>query len=143
MKNFKAFSDVVVGSGFDNDGSTWHGYILSTKQWAQFFFNHWFFKLYYFSMTVLNWGTWVKENSTIIFLVFFHQKVKIDYCLTSSTLSRVKRIGRKALHKVLLILDPYQWKCRNCEKSPVHLPLLLLCAATSLPNAWICLFVPG
>lgn len=94
MKKFKAFSDVVVGNGFDNDGSTWHGYILSTKQWAQFFFNHWFFKLYYFSMTVLNWGTWVKENSTIIFLVFFHQEVKIDYCLTSSTLSRVKRIGK-------------------------------------------------
>ena len=32
MKKFKAFSDVVVGNGFDNDGSTWHGYILSTKQ---------------------------------------------------------------------------------------------------------------
>ena len=94
MKKFKAFSDVVLGSGFHNDGSTWHGYILPAKQWAQIFFNHCFFKLYYFSMTVLNWGTWVKENSTITLFVFLSSKSKNDCCLTSSTLSRVKRIGK-------------------------------------------------
>ena len=44
MKKFKAFSDVVLGSSFDNDGSTWHGYILSTKQWAQIFFQSLFFQ---------------------------------------------------------------------------------------------------
>ena len=135
MRKFKAFSDVVLGSSFNNDGSTWHGYILSTKQWAQIFFNHCFFKLYYFSMTVLNWGTWVKENSTITFFVFLSSKSKnwlLSYFINSITCEK----DWKALHKVLLILDPYQWKYGNYEKSLVHLPHRLL-------FAWICLLVPG
>ena len=32
MTVFKAFSDVALGIDFNSDGSTEHGYILSTKQ---------------------------------------------------------------------------------------------------------------
>ena len=59
-----------------------------------------FFSIIVFSSFItFQWRFWIegrgwKKTVPLLFLFFFHQKVKIDYCLTSSTLSRVKRIGK-------------------------------------------------
>lgn len=59
-----------------------------------------FFSIIVFSSFItFQWQFWIeghewKKTVPLFFLFFFHQKVKINYCLPSSTLSRVKRIGK-------------------------------------------------
>lgn len=123
MTKFKAFSDVVFGSSFNSDGIAWHGFILSTKQWAQIFLI-----LVFPNFTTFSDGFELRkvgERKQYQYFCFsFIRKYKLItfYFINSFTCKK----DEKTLHKFLHILEPYHWNSKNRGKSPVYLPHILI-----------------